>query len=120
MPDYDFVCDKCGKKFSLNIPYEEYGKQEVQCVFCKSKAVTRCVGRVRISCSDTGVLEEMGALADPQNMAKMQDNPRDLGGAMRRISEEIGEEVPPEFSEVVERLERGQSSSGIDESMPDD
>ena len=85
-PNYDFECDKCGKKFSVNIPYEEYGKREVQCVFCKCTAVTRHIGWVRIARSKTSVLEEMGELANPQNMDKMQDNPRELGRAMRKMS----------------------------------
>ena len=75
-----------------------------------------CVGRVRIARSNTSVLDVIGELADPQNMAKMQDNPRELGRAM---SEEIGEEVAPEFNDVVEWLERGQSPDEIDDSLPD-
>jgi hypothetical protein len=38
---------------------------------------------------------------------------------MRKMGKEMGEEVPPEFDEVVNRLESGQSPEDIEKAIPD-
>jgi len=38
---------------------------------------------------------------------------------MRKMGKEMGEEMPPEFDEVVDRLESGQSPEDIEKSIPD-
>jgi hypothetical protein len=38
---------------------------------------------------------------------------------MRRMSSEIGEEMGPEFNEVVDRLEKGQSADEIEHDLPE-
>jgi hypothetical protein len=38
---------------------------------------------------------------------------------MRKMSNEMGEEVGPEFDEVVDRLESGQSPEDIEKAIPD-
>jgi hypothetical protein len=35
------------------------------------------------------------------------------------MGRELGEEMPPEFDEVIDRLESGQSPEEIEESMPE-
>jgi exonuclease VII small subunit len=37
---------------------------------------------------------------------------------MRKMSNEMGEDVGPEFSEVVDRLESGQSPEDIEKAIP--
>lgn len=39
MPIYDFVCNKCKKKFSLTMSVSEYEKKKFQCPKCQSKDV---------------------------------------------------------------------------------
>ena len=36
-----------------------------------------------------------------------------------KMGKEMGEEMPPEFDEVVDRLESGQSPEDIESTMPD-
>ena len=38
---------------------------------------------------------------------------------MRKMGNELGEEMPPEFDEVVDRLEKGQSPEEIESALPD-
>jgi hypothetical protein len=42
-----------------------------------------------------------------------------MGRFMRKMAEESGEELPPEFNEVVGRLEKGESPEDIEKSMPE-
>ena len=38
---------------------------------------------------------------------------------MRKMGKELGEELPPEFDEVVDRLEKGQSPEEIESALPE-
>jgi hypothetical protein len=42
-----------------------------------------------------------------------------MGRFMRKMGNELGEEMPPEFDEVVDRLEKGQSPDEIEKELPD-
>jgi exonuclease VII small subunit len=42
-----------------------------------------------------------------------------MGKFMRKISQEMGEDMGDEFNEVVDRLEKGESPEAIEESLPD-
>lgn len=39
MPKYDYVCDKCGKSFEIELSYNN--DQKVRCPNCKSKKVRK-------------------------------------------------------------------------------
>ena len=39
MPTYDFICEKCNKKFTLIISLSEYEKKKFRCPKCKSTRV---------------------------------------------------------------------------------
>ena len=58
---------------------------------------------------------------DPDSMLAGLDeeDPRSLGRFMRKMSTEMGEDMGPEFDEVVKRLEKGQSPEEIEAAMPD-
>ncbi len=49
----------------------------------------------------------------------LENDPQAMGKMMRKMGKEMGEDVPPEFNEVVDRLESGQSPEEIESSMPD-
>jgi putative FmdB family regulatory protein len=39
MPTYEFVCQKCKKRFSLLLSVSEYEKKKIKCPKCKSTRV---------------------------------------------------------------------------------
>ncbi len=49
----------------------------------------------------------------------LEENPKAMGQMMRKMGKEMGEELPPEFDEVVDRLEKGQSPEDIEKAIPD-
>jgi hypothetical protein len=49
----------------------------------------------------------------------LEEDPRALGKMMRKMSQQVGEDLPPEFDEVVGRLEKGQSPEEIERDLPD-
>lgn len=116
MPVYDYLCLNCRKKFDLFISYADYGKKPVTCPHCTSDKLRRRINRVRVARSEESRLEN---LADPSSLAGLEDDPRALGRAMREMGKEAGEDLGPEFNEVVSRLESGQNPDSIERDMPD-
>jgi hypothetical protein len=72
---------------------------------------------VRVVRSEESRLDD---LADPSMLADFDENdPRSMGRMMRRMADEVGEDLGPEFDEVVGRLEAGEDPEEIEKSMPD-
>jgi len=62
----------------------------------------------------------MDGMMDDSALAGLdEDDPRSLGKFMRKMSNEMGEDMGDEFNEVVGRLEKGESPDSIEQSMPD-
>ncbi len=116
MPNYEFRCLDCHKRFEIFLSYAEYGQKTVTCPHCHSSNVSRKIGRIWVAHSEENRLESM---ADPTNLAGLEDDPRALGRMMKQMSSELGEDMGPEFKEVVGRLESGESPDQIEKSMPD-
>ncbi len=115
MPYYEYRCLDCRKRFTTFFTYAEYGSKPAVCPHCHSSHVQRRINKVRIAKSEEGRLESM---ADPSNLAGLEDDPKSLGRMMREMSKETGEEMGPEFDEVIHRLESGQDPEQIEHDMP--
>ena len=116
MPTYDYTCSDCRKRFDVFLSYKEYGLTPVTCTHCGSSSIRRRAPRVRILKSEESRLAQM---ADPSMLDNIDDDPKALGQMMRKMGSEMGEELPPEFDEVVDRLEAGQSPDEISSAIPD-
>jgi putative FmdB family regulatory protein len=117
MPTYDFICNDCQQRFNIFLTYAEYGKKTVQCPHCRSEDVRRRMTKVRIAKSDESRMES--AVDDFSGMEGIEDDPKALARMMRKMGGEMGEEMPSEFNEVVDRLEAGQSPEEIESAIPD-
>ena len=116
MPNYEYRCLNCKRRFEVYLSYSEYGKQGLRCPHCNSEQVQRRIGRIRFARSEESRLE---SLADPSSLAGLEDDPKAMARMMRQMSSETGEELGPEFDEVMDRLESGQNPDEIEEAMPD-
>ncbi len=117
MPTYDFVCNKCEKRFDVFLTFSEYGVKAVHCTHCQSDNVRRRMTKVRIAKSNESRLES--AADDFSGMDGIEDDPRALARMMRKMGGEMGEDMPAEFNDVVDRLEAGQSPEEIESALPD-
>jgi putative FmdB family regulatory protein len=113
MPAYSFVCEKCGVRFSRQLSYEDYGAAQVTCPKCGASEVRRRIGRPRML---RGEGSDLASLDDPGDLA---EDPRAMARMMREMSSDMGEELGPEFEEVVDRLDKGQSPEDIERELPD-
>ncbi len=116
MPVYQYRCLTCKKRFETFMSYNEYGQKRVICPHCHGDQVERRIGRIRIAKSEESRLD---SLTDPSGLEGLENDPKALGKMMRKMGNEMGEDVGPEFDEVVDRLEAGQSPEDIEKAIPD-
>ena len=116
MPNYSFQCKECNTRFSIFLTYEKYGKKKVQCPNCESMDTTRRLSRIRFARSEESRLD---SIVDPSQLAGIEDDPKAMAKLMRKMSSEMGEDIGPEFDEVVDRLDAGQSPEDIERDLPE-
>jgi len=117
MPTYDFRCMDCRKRFEVVLSFSEYDSYKPACPACGSSNVTRFIRKVRFSLGDRSRLAN---LADPSNLGALDEDPQALGKMMREMKSELGAtDLPGEFDEVVNRLEKGQSPDEIEKDLPE-
>lgn len=117
MPTYEYRCQDCHKRVSLFQTYAEYGHAPVRCPHCGGTNLRRLISRVRFARSEDSRID---SLSDPGEWDGVdEEDPRSLGRMMRKMGQEMGEDMPPEFDEVVDRLEAGQDPEDIEQDLPD-
>jgi putative FmdB family regulatory protein len=115
MPIYDYVCLNCKNKFDQFFTYGEYGSKPSICPFCQSENSKRKIGHIRVAKSEEN---RMANLSNPEALDGIDEDPQRLGSMMRKMSTEMGEDMGPEFNEVIGRLEKGQSPEQIEKELP--
>lgn len=116
MPIYEYRCQDCGRKLSVFWRSRDHVKAPI-CQRCGGDNMTRLVSRVRVVRSEESRMDD---LTDDGMLADLDENdPRSLGRWMRKMSEEMGEDLGPEFDEIVGRLEAGEDPEEIEKSMPE-
>lgn len=117
MPVYEYRCQNCQQRVGVRMSYAEYGRVIPKCPLCGSTQLKRAISRVRIAKSEDARLE---AMSDPSSFGDLdENNPKSVARFMRKMGSEMGEDLGPEFGEVVDRLESGESPESIEGSMPE-
>jgi putative FmdB family regulatory protein len=118
MPIYEYFCYDCKKRVSVFFRTMSVASDDAAvCPTCEGKRLHRLVSKVRMLRSEESRLE---SLADPSMMSGLEgEDPRALASFMRRMSDEMGEPLDPEMTEVMDRLEAGEDPEAIEASMPD-
>ncbi len=117
MPYYDFRCLECKKRFDVFLTYAQYDAHQTTCPACGSTRVERVIRKVRVTRGDKG---RLASLSDDAKLDALDSDPQALGRMMREMKDEVGaDDLPEEFDEVVDRLEKGQSPEDIERDLPD-
>jgi putative FmdB family regulatory protein len=122
MPTYEFRCNDCQRKVTIRYKtYAAYDEATPACPHCASTDLTRLISRVAIKKSTISRLVSGGwEDADDTMLDDLEhSDPRTMGEMLRAMSDETGEDMGPEFDEIVTRLERGESPDEIESTLPD-
>ncbi len=60
----------------------------------------------------------MESMADPAKWGDVnEDDPKSVARMMKKLGSEMGEDLGPEFSEAVDRLEAGEDPESVESSL---
>lgn len=109
MPIYEYRCDSCGRYHQqLVLVISTY--EVPPCPRCGKATLRKLVSRFAVKRSEESRLDD---LADPSSFGDLDENdPRSVARWARKMGDSLGEDLGPEFDEMVERMEAGE--------MPDD
>ena len=117
MPIYEYRCHDCRRRVSVFFRSFSDVDNAPVCPRCGGQHLSRLISRVSVVRSEDSRLDD---LTDPGMLDGLdEDDPKSVARWMRKMSAEAGEDMPPEFDEVIDRLESGQTPEEIEESMPD-
>ena len=103
MPFYDYRCETCAKPARLFFSFAAYESADPACPHCGEKTLKRRIRRVVIAKSEE---KRMDGMMDESMLGALEnEDPREIGRFMRKMSHEMGEDLGDEFGEVVNRFE---------------
>jgi putative FmdB family regulatory protein len=117
MPIYEYRCGNCKRRVSIFFRSFADSEKSPQCPNCASPNLARLVSRVATVKSEDARME---ALSDPSSFGDVDENdPKSMARFMRKMGDQVGgEDLGPEYGEMVERLEAGENPEEIEKSMP--
>ncbi len=120
MPIYEYRCGDCKKKVSVFFrSFSVVNHAEARCPICQGQHLTRLISKVRVIRGTASASGDGGDLDESMFDDVNENDPRSLGRMMRRMADQTGEDLGPEFGEVVSRLEKGEDPEAIEKSMPE-
>jgi putative FmdB family regulatory protein len=128
MPIYEYRCAQCGHKVAVFWrTFSAVDESKARCTNCGSAKLSKLASRVRVirggSRSEENSTMPAGGDTGDNMMPDMdgldENDPRSLGRFMRKMAGDAGEDMGPEFNEVIGRLEKGEDPEKIEQSMGD-
>jgi putative FmdB family regulatory protein len=119
MPIYEFSCNNCKNMVSVFVRSMS-SPVSGKCDRCGSEDLQRLISRVVVIKSGG----DFDSLDDDRMMAGFDESdPKAMAAWARRMQRDMGEDMGPEFEEMIEKIERGESLEdefGGDDGFDDD
>lgn len=110
MPIYEYRCQSCRRKVSVYVKGFS-GTPEIACSFCGGKDLVRLFSTFATVRGDSDIYDDI--LSDSSLVNRMMANdPKALVEWSRRMGGTEGENAP-EYQEMIERMERGESVESV-------
>lgn len=105
MPIYEYRCGQCARRASILVRTFA-ATTAPTCPSCGSPDLRKLISRFAVMKSEESRLE---AMADPANFGDVDEqDPRSVARWARRMGKDVGEDLGPEFDEMVDRMEAGE------------
>ena len=111
MPVYEYRCNGCKRKVTVFVRgFSEVSK--TACMECGSNNLTRLISRVVVHKTYTDVYDDI--LNDRELVSgMMQNDPRALAKWSRKMEGAAGDDIGPEYEEMMDRMERGDNLEDV-------
>ncbi len=112
MPIYEYHCKKCNTiyQFLINSSRNE---KELECPKCHIKDLERVMSRFSTTSSKSS--SDDNDLADLANID--ENDPKAMARAVRRMADEMGEDLGAEMEHALGRLEAGEDPEKIEQEL---
>ncbi|MHB8376657.1 MAG: FmdB family zinc ribbon protein [Dehalococcoidia bacterium] len=108
MPIYEYRCAACNRRTSVFVRSIS-APVRASCEHCGSARLTRLMSRFAVHRGGGG-----DPFDDPDGFDDVdEDDPQSVARWARRMREESGEDLGPEFDEMVNRMEAGESPEDV-------
>jgi len=105
VPIYEFRCQACGRRVSI-FQRSMGAPVKAACSHCGSANLRRLVSRFAVVRGEEALMDD---LDDDSMLAGVDENdPKSVAAWARKMSSRFGEDVGPEFDEMVEQMEAGE------------
>jgi putative FmdB family regulatory protein len=103
VPIYEYGCATCHRRRSLYFATFSAVEPNPACPECKNRGMTRLISSVALLRGEESRLE---SLADPSSFGDLdEEDPRSVARWARRMRQEMGDELGPEFDEMADQIE---------------
>ena len=120
MPIYEYRCYNCKQKVSIFFrSFSAVDQASARCPNCGSAEIKKLMPRIRVLRGEASASNGDDNFDDSMLDGLDENDPKSLGRMMRRMADETGEDLGPEFGEVINRLEKGEDPEAIEQSMPE-
>jgi len=105
MPIYEFRCQACRRRVSI-FQRSISAPLNAACSYCGSGDLRRLVSRFAVVRGEDALLDGM---EDESLLSGVDENdPRSVAAWARKMGSRFGEDLGPDFDEMVERMEAGE------------
>ncbi len=100
MPLFEYVCDQCGRRYSVLVGMTAQSDVQV-CPHCGYDKATKRITRFARGRSDDALMDD---LADPDKMGDL-DDPKAMRRWAKEMGREMGEDLGDDFDEYLDAAE---------------
>jgi putative FmdB family regulatory protein len=117
MPIYEYRCNACNERVSI-FQRQITAPASPVCPNCGGSDLSRLFSRFAVVRNEDQMLE---SLDDDSLLSGVDESdPRSVAAWARKMQSTMGEEVEPEFEEMLDRMEAGEMPDEIDEEISDE
>jgi putative FmdB family regulatory protein len=112
MPIYEYRCNSCSRRLSL-FQRQMNSPADAVCPHCGGTDLIRLISRFAVVRNEDQMLD---SLEDEAMFAGVDEtDPKSMAAWARKMQSKMGEEVEPEFEEMIDRMEAGEMPDELDD-----
>ena len=114
MPIFEYLCRKCNTIFQFLVRNTSV-ESDPSCPRCGNGGLERVMSSFVAARKSSSSMTD--AADDPVLAGMDEEDPRSMARAIRHMADEMGEDLGPELSEAISRLEAGEDPETIEREL---